>query len=311
MKNSLNQEIINPEKFKKWFGNSVTVDDEGRPLVFYHGTRQKFDSFKSDYRDKLAFFSYDEKFAKDWARNARINDDQKQAYDEIEDKVYEYKHELFRQYKAKYGEDFLDKDELRYKFNQEKDEYKEKLLKEINLEQKVYPVYLKVTKLFLPARDYDLVLDEIIKYYGWEDKATLEDRIKEAGDNYDNVEAEFDEWRNSNPNPTDEEKREQNKKLDNAYQQYFSLKNEQAQYENDLKRIKQGAWIYFEHGNVIDKIWALGFDGIQLSESGGEQTTMAVRVGSNQIKSINNNGSYGITENIYEELNKELEKFLN
>ena len=36
--NSLGQPITNPDKFWKWFGNSTTVDEMGRPIVFHHGT---------------------------------------------------------------------------------------------------------------------------------------------------------------------------------------------------------------------------------------------------------------------------------
>lgn len=310
MKNTLGQEIQNSENFKKWFGNSVTVDEQGRPLVFYHGTRQKFDSFKSEYRDKLIFFSYDEKFAKDWARNARIYDNQKVSYSEIEDRVEEYSKKLFKQYKEKHGENFYSDEILRKQYHNEEDEYKETLLKEINLEQKVLPVYLKVTNLFLPERDYELVLDEIIKYYKWESKLDLDDKISVATEDFRKANSELKQWYIDNPNASDEESLKKERELDSVYRVMFSLKNEKAQYENDLKRIKQGAWIYFEHGNVIDKIWALGFDGIQLSESGGEQTTIAVREGGNQIKSINNKGTWDNSENIYESLNKELEKYL-
>lgn len=310
IENSLGQKINNPENFWKWFGNSVTVDEQGRPRVFYHGTRQKFDSFKSKYRDKLAFFSYDEKFAKDWARNARIQDDQKQAYEEIEDKIYAYGKEIYKRFKEKYGENWLENEDLKDQYYKEKEEYKEQLLKEINLEKKVLGCYLKVSKLFIPERDSDLVLDEIIKYYQWEDKWGLDDKIKVASANFQKVNNEFDEWWKNNKNATEEEKKEQNKKLDTAYQAMFSLKNEKAQFDNDLKRIKQGAWIYFEHGNVIDKIYELGYDGIQLSEAGGEQTTIAVRTGRNQIKSVDNKGGYDASENIYESLNKELRKYI-
>lgn len=34
--------------FKKWFGNSKVVDENGKPLVVYHGTAAKFDAFSYD-----------------------------------------------------------------------------------------------------------------------------------------------------------------------------------------------------------------------------------------------------------------------
>lgn len=41
------QPVGNSEAFLNWFQGSVVVDDQGQPLVLYHGTAQSFDSFKS------------------------------------------------------------------------------------------------------------------------------------------------------------------------------------------------------------------------------------------------------------------------
>ena len=52
MKHRYNSEgkLIHPSEegirnFHRWFGNSKTVDEQGRPQVFYHGTDKKFDTF--------------------------------------------------------------------------------------------------------------------------------------------------------------------------------------------------------------------------------------------------------------------------
>lgn len=37
---------INTPEFKNWFGDSKVVDEQGRPLVVYHGTNAEFDTFK-------------------------------------------------------------------------------------------------------------------------------------------------------------------------------------------------------------------------------------------------------------------------
>ncbi len=37
--------IIRTEAFKKWFGESMVVDENGEPLVLYHGSKQKFEKF--------------------------------------------------------------------------------------------------------------------------------------------------------------------------------------------------------------------------------------------------------------------------
>jgi 8-oxo-dGTP pyrophosphatase MutT (NUDIX family) len=58
--NSLGQPIANsPEaiaNFWNWFGSSVTVDEKGRPIVFYHGSYSEFEEFqhpweKDEYDD--------------------------------------------------------------------------------------------------------------------------------------------------------------------------------------------------------------------------------------------------------------------
>ena len=95
-----------------------------------------------------------------------------------------------------------------------------------------------------------------------------------------------------------------------AYRKFSVWRSIKNTFEDNLKRIKTGAWAYFEHGNVIDKIWSLGYDAIQLSETDGEQTTLAVREGNNQIKSVDNNGSWSSSDNIYEQLNEEIKKYI-
>lgn len=37
---------VGSEAFRKWFGDSVVVDEQGRPLVVYHGTGRSFDAFE-------------------------------------------------------------------------------------------------------------------------------------------------------------------------------------------------------------------------------------------------------------------------
>lgn len=50
-------------KFWDWFDGSATVDDKGRPIVFYHGSPYKFDKFKT----KHTFLSTSVNFANDYA----------------------------------------------------------------------------------------------------------------------------------------------------------------------------------------------------------------------------------------------------
>lgn len=45
-------EIINSAEFKRWFGDSVMVDADDNPMIFYHGSPHEFDVF-----DKSKFAS--------------------------------------------------------------------------------------------------------------------------------------------------------------------------------------------------------------------------------------------------------------
>jgi hypothetical protein len=64
--------------FKRWFGDSKVVDENGEPLVVYHGTRTSFDSFKfgeglvTDFGryGKGFYFTPDTRYANAYTRNA-------------------------------------------------------------------------------------------------------------------------------------------------------------------------------------------------------------------------------------------------
>lgn len=50
------QSVDSPQ-FKKWFGDSKVVDENGDPLVVYHGSPSKFDTFSKDYIGKVGRFA--------------------------------------------------------------------------------------------------------------------------------------------------------------------------------------------------------------------------------------------------------------
>lgn len=73
----------NSPEFKKWFGNSKVVDENGKPLVVYHGTPYKesisiFDKSKIGTRDagefgKLFYFTANEDYAKIYSKTSVAN----------------------------------------------------------------------------------------------------------------------------------------------------------------------------------------------------------------------------------------------
>lgn len=72
---------VNSEAFKRWFGDSKVVDEDGQPLVVYHGTNMEFDTFDRRKANRLdhGFFGAGFYFAKSpqsgkaMARNANID----------------------------------------------------------------------------------------------------------------------------------------------------------------------------------------------------------------------------------------------
>jgi hypothetical protein len=53
------------EAFKRWFGNSKVVDEDGKPLVVYHGTDAEFDGF--DTSNSHAWFAEEADYAQRYA----------------------------------------------------------------------------------------------------------------------------------------------------------------------------------------------------------------------------------------------------
>ena len=49
----IHSKIEDIKKFWEWFGDSKIVDDDGRPLVVYHGTREEIDKFHTDYSNAI------------------------------------------------------------------------------------------------------------------------------------------------------------------------------------------------------------------------------------------------------------------
>ncbi len=54
------------DAFREWFGDSKVVDENGAPLVVYHGTRADFEAFS----DGVTFFAFDRETADDYAVEA-------------------------------------------------------------------------------------------------------------------------------------------------------------------------------------------------------------------------------------------------
>ena len=79
--NSANQPIHHTDEgiknFHRWFGNSTTVDEHGRPMVFYHGTYHDFSEFSENQRG-LHFVSTSPKWTSKFITGSSGNFDEGQ-----------------------------------------------------------------------------------------------------------------------------------------------------------------------------------------------------------------------------------------
>jgi hypothetical protein len=78
-------------EFKKWFGESQVVDEEGKPRVMYHGTDRGFNKFQKG----TTFFAFKPEFADEFANRAALGwqAESEEAYDPNKS-IEDYKDDL-------------------------------------------------------------------------------------------------------------------------------------------------------------------------------------------------------------------------
>lgn len=296
------------QNFWNWFKGSKTVDEQGNPLIFYHGTKQQgIKNFKAKYDDGLIFFAYNEEFAKEWASNAPLTPDQEQGVRDFQrsDDLANYRKEVMARYKRDYGDNWADDDDIRNAAKWEIKEYEKQKYKQMGIEENVIPVYIKATKIFNPEKDYMKVIKEISDHWDLDLKADYKQEYNEAKVEYDKVNNVINKWFEEhkeyrNDSAMEPEFRKREDILGSALNKFNEVKQKIETRNNHLKRIMSGAWVYFENPETINKIWELGYDAIELAEHDGEISTLAVREGTNQVKSIFNFGKWGSNTNIFE-----------
>lgn len=296
------------QNFWNWFKGSKTVDEKGNPLIFYHGTKQpNITNFKAKYDDGLVFFAYNEEFAKEWASNAPLTPEQEQGVSDFKgsDDLANYRKEVMDRYKRDYGDNWADDDDIRKAAKWEIKEYEKQKYKQMGIEENVMPVYIRATKIFNPEKDYSKVIKEISDHWDLDLKSDYKQEYNEAKAEYDKVNNVINKWFEEhkeyrNDSAMEPEFRKREDVLTNALNKFNEVKKKIETRNNHLKRIMSGAWVYFENPETINKIWKLGYDAIELSEHNGVITTLAVREGTNQVKSIFNYGEWGSDTNIFE-----------
>ena len=90
---ALDEKTETPE-FKRWFGNSKVVDENGKPKVMYHGSREKFTSMNKE-KGGLLYFADKKYIAVGYATGSggarkRLNDKDKYIVDAYDGTAFEY-----------------------------------------------------------------------------------------------------------------------------------------------------------------------------------------------------------------------------
>lgn len=223
-------------EFKAWFGDSKVVDDDGEPLVVYHGTKKSFDEFKPrPGMEEMYFFSVDPLFASNWIRGS--GGFMREPSKEVRDKKKEmrtYESEIFNEL----GIENIDpsSEEGLKKYDEMSKEVERRMTSRYGFDSsiefesmadiRVIPVHLSAQNPFDPRKHKDLI--------SWKSKA-----MEEAAN--------------------------------------------------------RGNWVAYEQEEVIQQIKGMGFDGIWLSESGSEGSsldTIAVFKPTQIKSSISNTGSF-------------------
>jgi len=74
-------EYVRTEEFKSWFGDwennqnnsSKIIDENGEPMLLFHGTNNEFSEFKNAYHKNRYFFTNDEELSRSYgSRNIKV-----------------------------------------------------------------------------------------------------------------------------------------------------------------------------------------------------------------------------------------------
>lgn len=72
-RNGVSLAVTETPEFKRWFGDSKVVDENGKPLVVYHGTKVEFREFRHDTNsmspDRGFYFTPDAEYASGYAES--------------------------------------------------------------------------------------------------------------------------------------------------------------------------------------------------------------------------------------------------
>lgn len=258
--------------FNNWFGDSVMVDENGVPEVYYHGSkRPNIGTFKSKYPDGLMFFAKDHKFAEKWPEGSGGLREPQPRTKEVADRIRKDVEENAGRKNSKYShlsskEFWLDENEaIRDEWYESYRKYEKERSKPFRSpgdimnrgDISVYPVFLRVKKLFDPRKDYK----DVIEYYASKDyrKHNVTGEMGRTGG--------------------------------------WDVKTQMKDIE---RYTKEGNYLILENPGVVDHLDKKGYDGMLISEqtNNPEFGTIAVWDKNNIKSAIGNNGDFSNHDSI-------------
>ncbi len=298
---STRQGVIN---HRKWFGKSTTVDKEGRPLVFFHGTARVFDEFTPKQANAI-FVTQERSFAEDFAA-------------------------MSADWMASHPFLFFDQEKLKELYQNARVAAKKALAERLEKNKVDNAESKKKKELSSKYKDWrtEASKEELDEYYKIVEKQASMQEIEEKTDNWDILDRESykyviesidaaeiqsldgkktidlprvfaDTVLESMPSkpivlelyvkaerPFDYEVKENIERLSEEYSKLFNGK------KLDTKDIEDGYWPTIESENVQKAIKSAGFDSFYVEEGGDKNLAV---YSSSQIKSASeNNGAFGI-----------------
>ncbi len=266
--------------FKNWFGDSKVVDEDGNPLVVYHGTADIIEAFDERYGGETTanneygafFFANDKEIAEDYSRQAYIRRYEGRDREELENY---------------YKEQFNLTDEEIDNILDDLEEAAENQIKTVD-------VYLKIENPIIIDNQYNVSpVQDIQELIGWAKEGIYSDVVEKYVDIYGNQkydESDIEDYR---------------EEIETRARENYGLEEDEEiedyMFNEATSEVLDENGIYPEAQEYDGIIIRNTIDDISDRSSGIQDTYIAFNP--NQIKSVENKGTFDESNaNIYYQL---------
>ena len=271
------KDITKTKEFKNWFGDSKVVDENGKPLVVYHGTADIIEVFDERYGGETTanneygafFFTDNLEVAEDYSRQAYIRRYEGRDREKLEDY---------------YKEQFNLTDEEIDNILDDLEEAAENQIKTVD-------TYLKIENPLIINNNYNVSpIQDIQELIGWAKEGRYSDVVEKYVDIYDTqkyAESDIEDYR---------------KEIETRARENYDLEEgdtiEEYMFNDATREIMDENGIYPEMQEFDGIIIRNTIDDIGERSQGIQDTYIVFKP--EQIKSVNNRGTFNPEDpNIY------------